>query len=109
MLFILLDYVILKIMVICFQEWDAKAAKLKEEYNQAMKEYKSTAGASSDKSKKKDSVNKKAKEKAQSSPSKAGSGGSFISKEFIEDSDSESSDDSSPKKENKDAKPKVMI
>lgn len=94
-------------------EWEARAAKLKEEYNQAMKEYKSSGGGGGgggagvgDKVKKSGGT-KKAKEKVQTSPSKAGTGGSFISKEFIEDTDSDSSDDGAPKKENKDAKKQV--
>uniref|UniRef100_A0A1B6EEE8 FACT complex subunit SSRP1 n=1 Tax=Clastoptera arizonana TaxID=38151 RepID=A0A1B6EEE8_9HEMI len=84
-------------------EWEAKAAKQKEEYMEAMKEYKASGG-SGDKSSKKSSGSKKSNTTV--SPTKAGSGGSFISKEYI-DTDSDSSDDNKKKKKESksDAKP----
>uniref|UniRef100_A0A0V0G502 FACT complex subunit SSRP1 n=1 Tax=Triatoma dimidiata TaxID=72491 RepID=A0A0V0G502_TRIDM len=76
-------------------EWERKAAKMKDEYMEAMNEYKATA---KEKAKteggavKKKSSNNKSKPPTPS-PVKSGSGGSYISKEFIEDSDSSDSDD----------------
>ncbi|KAL4224373.1 FACT complex subunit ssrp1 [Mactra antiquata] len=86
--------------------FDQKAKEAKEAYEEAMKEYKKNlkeegSPATSTKSEKK----KKSKSSSSSSPkkvvseTKAGSGGSYKSKEFI--SDSESSDDS----EDEDDKP----
>lgn len=83
-------------------EWETKAAKLKEVYNQAMKEYKASGGGSENA--KNGPIKKITKEKKENSPTKAGSGGSFISREFIEDSDSDSDDTSAKKEIN--AKPK---
>lgn len=78
-----------------FQEWEVKAAKAKEEYEKAMKEYKATLKGQSP---------KKSPKKAQAavSPSKAGAGSGFKSKEFIdESSSSEDSDDKPLKKKAK--------
>lgn len=91
-------------------EWENKASKLKEEYTEAMNEYKASGKADEAKKRAKE---EKAKQKQKegggggkravsrpnpktsvsSSPEKkAGSGGAYISKEFIEDSDSSDSD-----------------
>lgn len=70
-------------------EWEKKAAEAKRDYEEAMKEYKASSGfggSSPSKSKSKKSV-------VSVSPTKAGSGGGFKSKEFIED-DSSSGDES---------------
>lgn len=66
-----------------------------------MKEYNASGGGSApstEKATKKSTGPKKSKEKVNVSTTKAGSGGSFISKEYIEDSDSDSSDDGAKKK-----------
>lgn len=78
-------------------EWEAKAAKLKEEYNEAMKEYNASGGGGSVASGKKESAPKKpSKSKASAvSPIKA------ISKEYISDDDSSSDDDKPVKKDAK--------
>ncbi|XP_071516911.1 FACT complex subunit Ssrp1 [Panulirus ornatus] len=79
-------------------EWEEKAVKAKREYEDAMKEYKASGGGSPAKSK-----GSKSPKKVVVSPTKAGSGGGFKSKEFIEDSDS-SSEDSEDKPLKKKAK-----
>ncbi|KAL0882981.1 hypothetical protein ABMA27_016470 [Loxostege sticticalis] len=94
-------------------EWEEKAAKAKEEYNQAMKKYKESGAADEFKQKKKQAererkaADKKAKGPAtkKSKPSAAGTGssGKFTSKEYIED-DSSSSDSDNEKDKKKDAK-----
>ena len=81
------------------QEWEKKAAKLKEEYLSAISEYKASGKAAESKSKESTSKKSESKEGGSkkksiaSSPTKAGSGGAYISKEFIEDTDSSSDDD----------------
>ncbi|KAL0838667.1 hypothetical protein ABMA28_016739 [Loxostege sticticalis] len=94
-------------------EWEEKAAKAKEEYNQAMKKYKESGAADEFKQKKKQAererkaADKKAKGPAtkKSKPSAAGTGssGKFTSKEYIED-DSSSSDSDNEKDKKKDTK-----
>uniref|UniRef100_A0A336LU77 FACT complex subunit SSRP1 n=1 Tax=Culicoides sonorensis TaxID=179676 RepID=A0A336LU77_CULSO len=80
-------------------KWEAKAAKAKDEYNEAMKEYKAKGGGSS--STKEGGGEKRKKE--QKTPSKVSPGGSgFKSKEYI--SDDESSSDSGKDKKKKKAK-----
>ncbi|KAJ1532076.1 hypothetical protein ONE63_000705 [Megalurothrips usitatus] len=77
-------------------EWEAKAAKLKEEYAEAMKEYTASGGgASSSSAAKKETSSKKAsKSKVTTvSPSKV------VSKEYISDDDSSSDDEKPVKKE----------
>ncbi|XP_014244293.1 FACT complex subunit Ssrp1 isoform X2 [Cimex lectularius] len=78
-------------------EWEKKAAKLKEEYTQAMSEYKASGKANKSKEEKEKSSKKKSSTKSKpslpSSPDKKG----FISKEFIEDSDSSSDSDADKK------------
>uniref|UniRef100_R4FNX0 FACT complex subunit SSRP1 n=1 Tax=Rhodnius prolixus TaxID=13249 RepID=R4FNX0_RHOPR len=75
-------------------EWEKKAAKMKDEYMEAMSEYKATAKekakAESGNAKKKQPT--KPSKPTNLSPVKSGSGGAYISKEFIEDSDSSDSD-----------------
>ncbi|KAG8334273.1 FACT complex subunit ssrp1 [Homalodisca vitripennis] len=76
------------------KEYEEKAAKLKEEYSEALKKYKASGGgstgpASSGKSKTKSSPKKSI---ASANTKSAGAGKDFISKEFIEDSDSSESD-----------------
>ncbi|XP_014479243.1 PREDICTED: FACT complex subunit Ssrp1 [Dinoponera quadriceps] len=77
-------------------EWEAKAAKAKEEYAVSMKEYEASGGGKSkDKSDKKENAGpKKKKETKKDSPSKIMSGSSFKSKEYISDDGSSSSDES---------------
>ncbi|XP_049873155.1 FACT complex subunit Ssrp1 [Pectinophora gossypiella] len=98
-------------------EWEEKAAKSKEEYNQAMKKYKESGAADEFKQKKKqaEKERKQAEKKTSKPPAKkaakantsgsgAGAGsGKFTSKEYIEDDDS-SSDDDKKKKDSKDSK-----
>ncbi|CAG9561749.1 unnamed protein product [Danaus chrysippus] len=94
-------------------EWEEKANKAKEEYNQAMKKYKDSGAADEFKQKKKQAEkDKKAAEKKskpsskpkQSKNTSAGSGsGKFTSKEYVEDDDS-SSDSDKEKKDKKDSK-----
>lgn len=72
-------------------EWENKAAKLKEEYNKAIKEYEASggsAGGGDSKEKKKETKRKESVTK--SSPVKSGA---FKSKEYISDVDSSSSDE----------------
>ncbi|CAH2096014.1 unnamed protein product [Euphydryas editha] len=95
-------------------EWEEKANKAKEEYNQAMKKYKESGAADEFKQKKKQAEKdrKAADKKAKAPPSKkakntsaGSSSGKFTSKEYIEDDDSSSDSDSDKKKkENKDTK-----
>ncbi|CAB3227150.1 unnamed protein product [Arctia plantaginis] len=97
-------------------EWEEKAAKAKEEYNQAMKKYKDSGAADEFKQKKKqaEKERKAADKKTKAPPSKkakpntsgTGTSGKFTSKEYIEDDDSSSdSDNEKPKKkETKDTK-----
>ncbi|OWR42984.1 FACT complex subunit Ssrp1 like protein [Danaus plexippus plexippus] len=94
-------------------QWEEKANKAKEEYNQAMKKYKDSGAADEFKQKKKQAEkDKKAADKKSKAPSKpkqskntsAGSGsGKFTSKEYVEDDDS-SSDSDKEKKDKKDTK-----
>ncbi|XP_045772844.1 FACT complex subunit Ssrp1 [Maniola jurtina] len=95
-------------------EWEEKAAKAKEDYNQAMKKYKDSGAADEFKQKKKQAEkDRKAAEKKTKAPASkkakntsAGSGsGKFTSKEYIEDDDS-SSDSDNEKKDKKDKKEK---
>ncbi|XP_038220685.1 FACT complex subunit Ssrp1 [Zerene cesonia] len=95
-------------------EWEEKANKSKEEYNQAMKKYKDSGAADEFKQKKKQAekekkqAEKKSKAPASKKPSKAASAGSgtqkFTSKEYIEDDDSSSDSGSDKKKESKEKK-----
>ncbi|CAG4971332.1 unnamed protein product [Colias eurytheme] len=95
-------------------EWEEKANKAKEEYNQAMKKYKDSGAADEFKQKKKQAekekkqAEKKSKAPASKKPSKSGSSGAgtqkFTSKEYIEDDDSSSDSDGDKKKESKDKK-----
>ncbi|XP_022116947.1 FACT complex subunit Ssrp1 [Pieris rapae] len=95
-------------------EWEEKASKAKEDYNQAMKKYKDSGAADEFKQKKKQAdkekkaVEKKSKGPAPSKKAKntsAGSGsGKFTSKEYIDDDDSSSNSDSGKKKESKESK-----
>ncbi|KAI8436985.1 hypothetical protein MSG28_010388 [Choristoneura fumiferana] len=95
-------------------EWEEKANKSKEEYNQAMKKYKESGAADEFKQKKKQAAKeqKAAEKKSKAPPSKkpktssAGTGsGKFTSKEYIEDDDSSSdSDGDKKKKDSKDSK-----
>lgn len=89
------------------QEWEEKANKSKEEYNQAMKKYKDSGAADEFKQKKKQAAKeqKAAEKKSKAPPSKkpktasAGTGsGKFTSKEYIEDDDSSSDSDGDKKK-----------
>lgn len=77
-------------------EWEAKAAKAKEEYAASMKEYEASGGSKSKDRKEKEPRKKKEKK---DSPSKLMSGTSFKSKEYI--SDDGSSSDESKKSEKK--------
>ncbi|CAK1580481.1 unnamed protein product [Parnassius mnemosyne] len=95
-------------------EWEEKASKAKEEYNQAMKKYKESGAADEFKQKKKQAekerkaADKKSKappaaKKAKSSSSTpaAASSGKFTSREYIEDDDSSSDSDKEKEKEKK--------
>ncbi|KAL5239533.1 hypothetical protein ACI65C_006943 [Semiaphis heraclei] len=76
-------------------KYEEKAAKSKEEYIEAMKEFKESGrGAESSKDSKKSSK-KPSSQKKVATPVKSGS---FISKEFIESDDDSSSDDNSKNK-----------
>lgn len=97
-------------------EWEEKAAKAKEEYNQAMAKYKESGAADEFKQKKKQAEkDRKAAEKKSKAPankkakpntSGSGTSGKFTSKEYIEDDDSSSDSDKekSKKKDSKDSK-----
>ncbi|XP_066138574.1 FACT complex subunit Ssrp1 [Euwallacea fornicatus] len=74
-------------------EWEAKAAREKEEYVKAMAKYKETGGGESEGSKLKKSSTKKSAV-VPSSPSKSGV---FKSREIIEEDDSSSDDDKKSK------------
>lgn len=88
-------------------EWEEKASKAKEEYNQAMKKYKDSGAADEFKQKKKqaEKERKAADKKAKAPPSKktkntsaGSSSGKFTSKEYVEDDDSSSDSGSDNKK-----------
>ncbi|CAH2048719.1 unnamed protein product, partial [Iphiclides podalirius] len=102
-------------------EWEEKASKAKEEYNQAMKKYKDSGAADEFKQKKKQAekdrktAEKKSKpappKKTKSSSAPSAAPGKFTSKEYIEDDDSSSDSDKEKdnkgkekKKDNKDSK-----
>ncbi|KAM3965239.1 structure specific recognition protein [Aphomia sociella] len=95
-------------------EWEEKASKAKEEYNQAMKKYKESGAADEFKQKKKQAekerkaADKKSKpaasKKAKNTSAGSGSGGKFTSKEYIEDDSSSSDSDNNKKKETKESK-----
>lgn len=95
-------------------EWEEKASKAKEEYNQAMKKYKDSGAADEFKQKKKqaEKERKAADKKAKAPPSKktkntsaGSSSGKFTSKEYVEDDDSSSDSGSdNKKKETKESK-----
>ncbi|XP_054258015.1 FACT complex subunit Ssrp1 [Macrosteles quadrilineatus] len=83
------------------KEYEDKVAKLKEEYQEAMKEYKATGGGATSSP----SESKKSSKKPKSSPRKSsasagdmGSGTKYISKEFIESDSSDSDSDKKSKK-----------
>ncbi|XP_026499776.1 FACT complex subunit Ssrp1 isoform X1 [Vanessa tameamea] len=93
-------------------EWEEKANKAKEEYNQAMKKYKDSGAADEFKQKKKQAEKeRKAADKKTKAPASkkvktvaaSSSSGKFTSKEYIEDDDS-SSDSDKEKKDKKDKK-----
>ncbi|XP_045130048.1 FACT complex subunit Ssrp1-like isoform X1 [Portunus trituberculatus] len=87
------------------KEWEVKAAKAKEEYEKAMKEYKaSLKGQSSSPAKK--SSKKVVAAATTVSPSKAGSGSGFKSKEFIDESSSSEDSDDKPLKKKAKKEPK---
>lgn len=89
-------------------EWEQKAAKAKEDYAAAMKEYEASGGAAAAKSKeagKEKADKKKDSKKDASSPSKVTAGGSFKSKEYISDEESSSSSEGETKNK-KDSKKK---
>ncbi|XP_065155336.1 FACT complex subunit Ssrp1 [Atheta coriaria] len=77
-------------------EWEAKAAKAKEEYAKAMKEYEASGGAKKggDKEDKKSSSSSAKKKTVNVSPPKSG----FKSKEYIESDESSSGSDDDKKK-----------
>lgn len=97
-------------------EWEKKASKLKEEYTAAMSEYKASGKAAAAKEKEKEKEKEKKEKKSSSSaakkaaaaekasPDKRGSGVGYLSKEFVEDSDSSSASDSNKKSKKNDAK-----
>ncbi|KAL4097615.1 hypothetical protein QTP88_022358 [Uroleucon formosanum] len=79
-------------------KYEEKAAKSKEEYIEAMKEFKESGGgaeSSKDSKESKKSSKKPSSQKKVTTPVKSGS---FISKEFIESDDDSSSDDKSKNK-----------
>ncbi|CAG5045160.1 unnamed protein product [Parnassius apollo] len=94
-------------------EWDEKASKAKEEYNQAMKKYKESGAADEFKQKKKQAEKERkaadkkskappsAKKAKSSSTAAAASSGKFTSREYIEDDDSSSDSDKEKEKEKK--------
>ncbi|XP_046965933.1 FACT complex subunit Ssrp1 isoform X2 [Vanessa cardui] len=93
-------------------EWEEKANKAKEEYNQAMKKYKDSGAADEFKQKKKQAEKeRKAADKKTKAPASkkvktvaaSSSSGKFTSKEYIDDDDS-SSDSDKEKKDKKDKK-----
>ncbi|XP_018329457.1 FACT complex subunit Ssrp1 [Agrilus planipennis] len=80
-------------------EWEKKAAKAKEEYEQAMKEYNAKGGSSAggDKKDSKKETATKSKKKA-TNPTPPKSTGPYKSKEYVSDVDSTSSEDEKKKK-----------
>ncbi|CAK1551232.1 unnamed protein product [Leptosia nina] len=88
-------------------EWEEKASKAKEEYNQAMKKYKDSGAADEFKQKKKQaekeekSADKKSKapapKKAKANTSAGSGSGKFTSKEYVDDDDSSSDSDAGKK------------
>lgn len=89
-----------------WQEWEAKAAEAKKEYEEAMKEYKASLKTTTPTKKSPKKAAPSAAAAAAVSPTKAGSGSGFKSKEFIdESSSSEDSDDKPLKKKAKTEKP----
>ncbi|XP_063709713.1 FACT complex subunit Ssrp1 [Culicoides brevitarsis] len=80
-------------------KWEGKAAKAKEEYNEAMKEYKAKGGGSS-----KGEGGGEKRKKEHKTPTKSPGGSGFKSKEYISDDDSsdESEKESKKKKAKKD-------
>ncbi|XP_068633015.1 FACT complex subunit Ssrp1 [Battus philenor] len=96
-------------------EWEEKANKAKEEYNQAMKKYKESGAADEFKQKKKaaekerKAADKKSKppppsKKAKTASTVGAGSGKFTSKEYIEDDDSSSDSDKEKKEKKKDSK-----
>ncbi|GJQ80343.1 Ssrp [Trypoxylus dichotomus] len=84
-------------------EWEKKAAKAKEEYQKAIKEYKESgggAGSAGDAEKKSAPKKKPAAVSPSKNTASVGSGGGFKSKEYIESNDESSSDDDADKKSN---------
>ncbi|XP_059482130.1 FACT complex subunit Ssrp1 isoform X2 [Neocloeon triangulifer] len=87
-------------------EWEEKAAKLKAEYEVAMKEYNASGGSGGGGSSKKSSgggSSSKTSSKVVVSPTKSGSGTNYKSKEYLSDDDDSSDEDSSKKKQSKSA------
>lgn len=78
-------------------KWEGKAAKAKEDYNEAMKEYKAKGGGGTSSSK--ESGDKSKKE--QKTPTKSTGGSGFKSKEYISDDESSDSDKEPKKKKAK--------
>ncbi|KAL1132560.1 hypothetical protein AAG570_010512 [Ranatra chinensis] len=82
-------------------EWEKKCAKLKEEYQGELSQYKAKVMQEEKKNKSEagggSGGTKKKTDKSSLSPTKAGSGGAYISKEFIEDTDSSSDSDAGKK------------
>lgn len=93
---------ICKLMILFsfFQEWEGKAAKDKERYNEQMKNYTPAKGSDDDGGAK----GKKRKKESAASPKKAVSG-QFKSKEYISDDDSSGSSGSEKEKDKKPKKP----
>ncbi|XP_034949170.1 FACT complex subunit Ssrp1 [Chelonus insularis] len=83
-------------------EWEQKAAKLKKEYSEALKEYESSGKAPEKADKKKESKkeSKKDSKKETSSPVKSGT---FKSKEYISEDESSSDESTKDKKSAKDS------
>ncbi|KAJ3642421.1 hypothetical protein Zmor_025212 [Zophobas morio] len=80
-------------------EWEEKAAKAKEEYNKAMKEYEASGGASKSDDKKSSKKAPPKKQSTSSSKMPSVKQSQIKSREFIEDDDSSSDDeDDKPKK-----------
>ncbi|KAK7083251.1 FACT complex subunit ssrp1 [Halocaridina rubra] len=70
------------------KKWEEKAAEEKAKYDEAMKAYKASLGGSKSSKKSSSSPKKPSPTKEMLSPSKAGSGKGFKSKEYIDDSSS---------------------
>ncbi|XP_026809637.1 FACT complex subunit Ssrp1 [Rhopalosiphum maidis] len=79
-------------------KYEEKAAKSKEEYMKAMKEFKESGGGTESSKESKKSSKKPSSQKKVSTPVKSGS---FISKEFIESDDDSSLSESDDKSNNK--------